>query len=322
MNIRERGDSFQVVGMLDGKRVRKQFKTFDEAELYVSATQVRQNQVTRGSFAHLYDLAIQSRETWMSETSKPRANAKLVLDAGDLWSKHIDKVELDELITVFEKFKALGNSGSTINRKKNSISVLFTIARELGFTNKTFSYLKQTHSAESGRERVYTSDEVQGMFAACEDLGFDLLGEMVTILLYGGLRVGELYDIYNKYPKSLNKKTQRLLVHTSKGGANRTILLNDRAYDALTSILKRDSIYSRRLFNSRWATMREYMGMEYDTQFVAHTLRHTCASKLVSLGIQIVKIKEYMGHKNIQTTMKYMHVDEAGLDECAKALTF
>lgn len=114
----------------------------------------------------------------------------------------------------------------------------------------------------------------------------------------------------------------RLKVLTSKGGLDRTIKLNDKTFEALTSILKRNEIYKQRAFNRRWDSMRTYMGLGYDVQCVPHSLRHTCASKLVTLDIQLVKIKEYMGHKNIQTTMKYMHVNEAGLDECAAALNF
>jgi len=321
MRITPRGDSYQVVGTLGGARVRKQFRSLEEAELYVSMISSQVNRVTRGSFRHVYDLTCQTRETWRAETSKPRANAKLVLDESKLWDKQIDAVELDELITTFARFEAKGNSGSTINRKKSSLAVLYSVARELNFTTKTFSYLKQSTKAEKGRDRVFSDDEIRAMYQACEDLGFTLLREMIVVLVHGGLRVGELYKVYNN-PELLNRETMRLKVLTSKGGLDRTIKLNDKTFEALTSILKRNEIYKQRAFNRRWDSMRTYMGLGYDVQCVPHSLRHTCASKLVTLDIQLVKIKEYMGHKNIQTTMKYMHVNEAGLDECAAALNF
>jgi site-specific recombinase XerD len=321
MKITPRQDSYQVTGTQAGKRVRKQFRTIEEAELYVSSLSASLNVVTKGSFRHLYELACQTRDTWRMVSSKPRANAKLVLDSSDLWDRHIDSVGLDELNTTFKRFENLGNSGSTVNRKKSSLSVLYALGRELEHTTKTFSFLKQSGKAENGRTRVFTSNEIQSMYQACEDLGFDLLSDMIVVLVNGGLRVGELYTVFNN-PKLLNKKTQRLKVLTSKGGEDRTILLNSKVFASLTSIIKRDEIYRQRVFNSRWDTMRSYMGLDYDVQCVPHALRHTCASKLVSAGIQLVKIKEYMGHKNIQTTMKYVHIDEAALDECAAALDF
>lgn len=322
MLIKQRGDSYQVTGTFEGARVRKQFKTQAEAVGYVNSASLRPNAVTKGSFKHVYDLTIRSREGWDDEKSKPRANAKLVLDAGSLWSRQVDSLTLDELLTIFEKFKRLGNSGSTINRKKSALSVLYATARGEGYTQKTIGFLKQSGKAEGGRERVYSDSELQAMHEACEHLGFSMLSDMVTVLLYGGLRVGELYMILGRYRKNLDRNTKRLKVVTLKGGLDRTVLLNDIAYDALLRLMARANVYTQRLFNSRWSTMRTYLGMQDDIQYVPHSLRHTCASKLVSKGIQIVKIKEFMGHRNIQTTMKYMHVDAAGLDECSAALTF
>ncbi|MFC1890233.1 tyrosine-type recombinase/integrase [Thermodesulfobacteriota bacterium] len=39
-----------------------------------------------------------------------------------------------------------------------------------------------------------------------------------------------------------------------------------------------------------------------------HDLRHTFASRLVMAGVGIRTVQELMGHKTIQTTMKYAHL--------------
>ena len=42
-----------------------------------------------------------------------------------------------------------------------------------------------------------------------------------------------------------------------------------------------------------------------------HDLRHTVASRLVIVGVQLRTVRELMGHKNIQMTCRYAHLAPA-----------
>jgi integrase len=39
-----------------------------------------------------------------------------------------------------------------------------------------------------------------------------------------------------------------------------------------------------------------------------HDLRHTFTSNLATLGVPVIKIKELLGHTDLKTTMRYMHL--------------
>ncbi len=41
--------------------------------------------------------------------------------------------------------------------------------------------------------------------------------------------------------------------------------------------------------------------------FVKPTLRHTAATRLVELGVDLVVVKDILGHADISTTLRYAH---------------
>jgi integrase len=58
----------------------------------------------------------------------------------------------------------------------------------------------------------------------------------------------------------------------------------------------------------QWEKVRGLMKMDADPQFVVHMLRHTCASRMVQRRVPLAVVQKWMGHKKIETTLRYAHL--------------
>src|SRR6202521_3099723 len=52
-----------------------------------------------------------------------------------------------------------------------------------------------------------------------------------------------------------------------------------------------------------------------------HDLRHTFASRLVIAGVPLRAVQMLLGHKRIETTLRYSHLSETHLREAVERLT-
>ena len=77
---------------------------------------------------------------------------------------------------------------------------------------------------------------------------------------------------------------------------------------------------SYRSFSAYWEAMRVAVFPDEVSPTVAYVLRHTCCSRLVQNGVDIRRVKDWMGHSSIQTTMRYAHLAPGDLEVCASVL--
>ena len=58
----------------------------------------------------------------------------------------------------------------------------------------------------------------------------------------------------------------------------------------------------------QWGDLRSILGKDDDPGFIVHVMRHTCATRLVFKKVPLNEVQAWMGHKVIQTTMRYAHL--------------
>lgn len=150
------------------------------------------------------------------------------------------------------------------------------------------------------------------------------------LLLETGLRVGEALSLYIE-DLDLSFDNEHLTI-TGKRNKTRTILLDDpRLVQQFRTYLKRTGYKHGPLFraekNGRGGPLR-YQSMQerwdyYCTQVgmicTLHQLRHTHATELINGGVSLPTIRKRLGHKNLQTTLRYAEQADGTADAEVRA---
>lgn len=135
---------------------------------------------------------------------------------------------------------------------------------------------------------------------------------VLEVLFSTGLRVGELVNL-NK--EQIDWQTREISVK-GKGGHRRVVFLGGNATKALKRYLKRRPETPKPLFlvgNNRMSVrvvqrlVKKYAQQE-NLVLTPHGLRHTFATNLLSQGVDIRYIQEFLGHRSLKTTQVYTHV--------------
>ncbi len=140
-------------------------------------------------------------------------------------------------------------------------------------------------------------------------------------LLYGcGLRCMEARSLLIK---DLDFDRNKVHVRQSKGRKDRYVPIGVNLTRGLKNYLEAERP-SKWLFNGKnhhealsqkgvqWVVREATKKTNIKKQVTVHTLRHTYATHLLEDGLDIVSIKELLGHAHIETTMVYLHVAQAG----------
>lgn len=160
---------------------------------------------------------------------------------------------------------------------------------------------------------VFSRAELKRLFAAPERLKQKV---MFSLIYSAGLRVGELCELKIT---DIDSDRMQIRVRQSKGRKDRYVVLSK---NILTGLRKYVLSYHPKiyLFNGREkgspigtsAVQQSFrLAMKkakINKEASVHTLRHSFATHLLEEGIDIITIKEQLGHSCIDTTMMYLHV--------------
>lgn len=163
---------------------------------------------------------------------------------------------------------------------------------------------------------VLSQGEVKRLIAAAPLLKHKLL----IALIYGcGLRRFELLKLQ---VSDVDLERGMLHVREGKGRKDRYVPLGWLLTRGLRKYLQHEKPY-RWLFNGRgdngqlqpfsqtgvqWAIREATKKAGIQKRVTSHVLRHSYATHLLEMGLDIMTLKDLLGHVDIKTTMMYLHV--------------
>ncbi len=162
---------------------------------------------------------------------------------------------------------------------------------------------------------------------------------ILETLFSTGLRIGELTNL-NRDQLKIKESTEDLEISVvGKGGRVRTVYFSTRATNTLKNYFNKRTDLDPALFinykpgksksdESRRLSDRAIQNIVKKYVKIAglpimatpHTLRHSFATDLLSNGVDLRLVQEFLGHRNIATTQIYTHVTNKQLRDIHKKL--
>ena len=235
----------------------------------------------------------------------------------------LDDITMPDCKRLFDKL--VGQySASHVNNIDSMFAGLQTYAFERGGKSEPALRIGRVKAAE-GRIRYLTADEEIKVLQWFADNAPDY-ANLVVFYLHTGARKSEAFNL-DKVDVSLDDNRITFWGDRTKTGKSRSISISKRLKPILQDALDRRSNQptlfahlSKRKFETLWNNMRIALGLDQDDQFVIHALRHTCCTRLIGNGTDIITAQKWMGHKDIRQTAAYAHLLTSNLDAAADAL--
>ncbi len=222
-----------------------------------------------------------------------------------------------------------GNSITTRRRKSSALRGFFKyISDNMGYIDNNPTSNLQLGSDRKKLPKYLTLEQSQALLQAVTGENAVRDRCILTLFLNCGLRLAELCAL-NLSSIDLDRRTMLVL---GKGSKERMLYLNDACVSALTAYLKvrpvdalrgsdRNALFISRLNKRIGRQAVQLMVYHYlnviglqGQNYSVHKLRHTAATLLYQYAdVDVLLLKDMLGHENLSTTQIYTHVDNEQL---------
>jgi len=199
---------------------------------------------------------------------------------------------------------------STVNRQLDVLSGILNKAVAWGHLQTSPMKSVQSFKVPPGRLRFLEKEEIVKLLSNCTKN----LKPIVILALFTGMRRGEIFGLQWH---DVDVKRDIITLMDTKNGEKREVPMNEQVKTALIRVRKHPGtayIFCNEkgvpVHDTRksYATALTKSGI---TNFRFHDLRHTFASQLVMAGVDLNTVRELLGHKDLQMTLRYSHLAQS-----------
>lgn len=324
VGIRKRGEAYQAIITKCSKQYSATFQDLEQAIKWRQEKLQDLNKDTSatGRTCTLQEAIQRTIETRWADTKAERTSTLNAYNIMRFFGPHVKLTSLttQEIERFITNQKQQGLSNATINRKLACLSVILKTSEDNGYTTGNPKLIRRKEY--KGRDRYLTSAEEETIIKLFTQFNQNENLDIFLCLLDTGMRISELLNLQYRDIAFTQGKHGVINVYKTKNNRPRGIPMTERVNAILKKRLSNtDSNTGQRIFpNSTqssfrvaWDRIRVLMNLDNDPQFVPHILRHTCASRLVSKGVPLAVIQQWLGHLSIQSTMRYSHLAPTAL---------
>lgn len=175
----------------------------------------------------------------------------------------------------------------------------------------------------------FTREDFDKLLSVISDKKFM---QLIKVAVYTGLRLNEILYLRWTQIDFTDRviRIQNTDEFKTKNKRNRVVPMHDTVISIMNDKSKRiecEYVFSRkgkRLgevgVSKRFKNFVRKAGLSDKLRF--HSLRHTCATWLIKAGVPIYEVQLIMGHSNISTTERYLHLTASDLHKSVNKINF
>ena len=304
---RKIGNAWQANAMVNGRRVRPHFPTYEEAVAFeenpyaVLGVSAKHDEIGK-----LFPALAKDRYQGKPNAKDAfRITDELIRRLGAQTS--IKDINRRTFRTLIDDLKEIGNKPQTINNKMSILSGLLSYAVEEGILDEKPTCIFQAQTR--GRIRELSPDEEEAILSRLNP------GDLHFALFLGatGCRPSEA-----RRTRWEDYTSDAVTFWHTKTSQPRTVPLTAQAKEAIAHFRYAAGSNGNsgpfagivyQTFLLHWRKAKTAVGLGEDSQVTPYVLRHTVATRLARAGMDPIRLSKWMGHTDMQMTRRYTQLN-------------